>query len=328
MVTTKAKSTNVKLEDPTQIGDGFPLHSRTRTLVETYYDVQKLRIALAGRVFQLETQGDVSLKEANEDSDGKITSPYVEQLQHIEESIKKDIKQDLKGKPIYDEFLSKVHGMGPVLSAGIIAYIEDIGKFSTVSRLWAYAGLHVVPCLKCENCEHDKLNNVVPNKYEDNMSTYYKLSTCTKRVMPKRRAGQKANWNTKFGTHLWKCTDQFNFQKEEKSWYKKYVSDLKRSYGFTKNEDGWHLSDEKRDEWISKGVGVTVTGKTVPMGHLNNRALRKTRKLFLSHVWAKWRELEGLEISKPWIIEHGGHSDYISPDEIIAWEAKQKEEKQ
>jgi hypothetical protein len=40
-------------------------------------------------------------------------------------------------------------------------------------------------------------------------------------------------------------------------------------------------------------------------------AKRYTGKIFLEHLWLNWRQLEGLPITKPWIIEHGGHRDYI-----------------
>lgn len=46
-------------------------------------------------------------------------------------------------------------------------------------------------------------------------------------------------------------------------------------------------------------------------GHLHNRAMRKTVKIFLSHLWQVWRESEGLPISQPWIHDIGGHSNIV-----------------
>ena len=40
-------------------------------------------------------------------------------------------------------------------------------------------------------------------------------------------------------------------------------------------------------------------------------------KLFLSHLWLKWREAEGLPITQPYAIAHGGHEHVISPDEML-----------
>lgn len=57
----------------------------------------------------------------------------------------------------------------------------------------------------------------------------------------------------------------------------------------------------------------TKYGVTKGTGHIHNMAQRKTVKIFLSHLWAVWRELDGLDVTKPWIIAQGGHSDYIAP---------------
>ena len=40
-------------------------------------------------------------------------------------------------------------------------------------------------------------------------------------------------------------------------------------------------------------------------------------KIFLQHLWLKWRELEGLPISKPYSIERLGHAEYISAEEFV-----------
>lgn len=50
-------------------------------------------------------------------------------------------------------------------------------------------------------------------------------------------------------------------------------------------------------------------------GHLHNMAMRKMVKIFLQHVWLKWREYEGLPITKPYAHDILGHSDLIPPPE-------------
>jgi hypothetical protein len=50
---------------------------------------------------------------------------------------------------------------------------------------------------------------------------------------------------------------------------------------------------------------------------IHRAAMRKMNKIFLQHLWVKWREAEGLPISKPWVLEHGGHVHYISAEDII-----------
>ena len=56
--------------------------------------------------------------------------------------------------------------------------------------------------------------------------------------------------------------------------------------------------------------------------HVHNASLRKMIKVFLSHLWLVWRELEGLPTGDPYIIGKGAHSHYIGPEEF-GWYPKQ-----
>ncbi len=47
--------------------------------------------------------------------------------------------------------------------------------------------------------------------------------------------------------------------------------------------------------------------------HVERRAKRKAAKIFVHHVWKKWRELEGLPVPQPWVLAHGGHTHEILP---------------
>ena len=48
--------------------------------------------------------------------------------------------------------------------------------------------------------------------------------------------------------------------------------------------------------------------------HLHKMAKRYAGKIFLQHLWVKWREIEGLSVTQPWVIAHGGHEHYIEPE--------------
>lgn len=50
-------------------------------------------------------------------------------------------------------------------------------------------------------------------------------------------------------------------------------------------------------------------------GHLHNMAKRKMMKIFLQHLWLKWRVAENLPISNPYVQDILGHSDIIPPPE-------------
>lgn len=48
-------------------------------------------------------------------------------------------------------------------------------------------------------------------------------------------------------------------------------------------------------------------------GHQHNAAMRKMIKRFLSHLWQVWRELEGLEVTEPYVQSRLGHDSIDSP---------------
>lgn len=45
----------------------------------------------------------------------------------------------------------------------------------------------------------------------------------------------------------------------------------------------------------------------ITAAHRHNRALRSTKKLILQHLWLKWRELQGLPVSDPYVFAIEGH---------------------
>jgi hypothetical protein len=49
--------------------------------------------------------------------------------------------------------------------------------------------------------------------------------------------------------------------------------------------------------------------------HIHAMALRKIVKVFLSHLWLKWRTAEGLTVSDPYAIAILKHADIIDPPE-------------
>lgn len=67
---------------------------------------------------------------------------YLRMLANEQEAFKQ-LKDSLKGIPVYDEFLAKIRGIGAAMAGVIISEI-DIFKTKYPSSLWRYAGLDVV----------------------------------------------------------------------------------------------------------------------------------------------------------------------------------------
>lgn len=230
-----------------------------RGLTEDYFDIQKSRIEIENQVRAI----DQKVAE----SDKKWMKENVATRLHlIERDIQKKIADWVKEEPIYQYWLGDIKGVGPILSAGLIAWVGDIKRFPTISKLWAYCGLHV-----------DEGGRAV-----------------------RLKAGHQANWNTRLKTHCWKIGESFV----------KVGGDYRELYDQFRGEyDRKWLTPE---DCGSKGCQNKGDGKCMD-GHRYAAAKRKTVKVFLAHLWMKWREMEKLPIDHPFIIGRGGHEHLIEP---------------
>lgn len=283
-----------------------------RRLVDVLYDIQDVRMRTANRLRQMPK------------STSKI---YVQPFLDMEKNVTQGIDVMLGDIPIYTEFLQHIRGVGPRISGCIVGetmikfervlkeeyeeaksqvnnetqdegvsqkksetqnpsamfskeqlrlalktekggylipVLRGIGTFSTVSRYWAWWGLHVV----------------------DGHAA-------------KRKRGQEINWNPKMRTLSWKIGKQFVRQGlGYRSIYdreKDRLTELRMPLGKCPQYEECKAKLKKRKEPACKG-------------HIHNMAKRKTVKLFLSHLWERWRRLEGLPVRGPYAIEKMGHT--------------------
>jgi hypothetical protein len=164
-----------------------------RQVERTYDDVQKLRVALDARIktttFTLCGLNHlVPLKEKSRKECPVCGSPNIRvvelqpqpvlaevhgELKRIERQLYKAMGELAGRSPLWTEYLSKVRGAGPRLAAYLIVKLNP-ARFSTVSKLWKYTGLHVV----------------------DGRA-------------PRRRAGENAGWNPEARTMMWRLGEKF-----------------------------------------------------------------------------------------------------------------------
>lgn len=50
--------------------------------------------------------------------------------------------------------------------------------------------------------------------------------------------------------------------------------------------------------------------------HIHQAAMRKMIKLFLSHLWQRWRVLENLPVREPYVHEQLEHTTVYAPEEF------------
>ncbi len=192
-----------------------------------------------------------------------------EELDEINKQMKKTEKllldkamKEVDKFSIYTEFLKDIKGVGPSISAGLIAYTGDIGKFSNVSKLWKYFGYDV----------------------RDGQA-------------PKKTKGQPSNWHHKARCLCYLISDMFI--KHRTPIYRD-IYDKEKERQIVRHKNG-------ECERCNK---LKIAHKP---GHPDAMARRKAIKIFLQHYWIRYRELNGMETNKPYVIDIQKHSNYIQP---------------
>lgn len=169
-----------------------------------------------------------------------LETPYtqkaLDEAKEYEEHLQKHIQALLKVTPFYQAWLKHVNGVGPLIAASLISEIGSVDKFPGPRSLWAYAGLHVV----------------------DGKA-------------PKRKKGEKSNWNPTLRMACWKLGTAF----------------VRATNGL-----GRQLYDEYKAYYTAKD------NPSLSKGQIDNRARRKVVKDFLRCMWAAWRESAGFSVTE------------------------------
>ena len=267
-----------------------PVTSRSEvtSLVSQYYDIQAFRIAGGNRQFQLDNSG-TSVAANNNNNPKNISFAYVNAgFKEIEGIIVKWLKDYVEHDKM-GQWLIATKGIGPVLAAGLLSYI-DISKCQTAGSIWRYAGWegHRAP----------------------------------------RKKGVKLDYNPKFRVLCWKCGESFQklsgtkkdkdgntIYENGKPVYKSYYGGLyaeKLKFYIDKNEAGGFaeaakLALEEKNIQNVKTRATYESGK-LPMAHMIAMAKRYAVKIFLSHLFEVWYEYEnGVKPPRPFVEVHLGH---------------------
>jgi len=194
----------------------------------------------------------------------KLTDKELEYLINIVEIANKESDTEKRYKiqmmryinqeEIYKKYLGRIKGIGPVLSANLLKWFGYCERYKMVSSLWKHCGMHVI-----EVDSHSEA--------------------------PKRRKGEKLDWNPQLRTLCWKISDSFIKQRTP---YYRDMYDKKKAKELDRKDDN----------------------KPKNKLHADLRARRYAVKRFLQHYWDCAKELTGQERTKPWIIGKGKHCHY------------------
>lgn len=201
---------------------------------------------------------------------------FANNFRTLERNIKSVLQVYAESKPIGQWMLS-ICGIGPVISAGLMANI-DITKVQTAGQIQAFAGL-------------------------DPTREWNK--------------GKKRPYNARLKTLCWKIGQCFiKVQNNEEDVYGKIFA-IRKAYEIERNEKG-ELADQAKAKLERFNIKKTTDaykwysqGK-LPPAHINQRASRYAVKIFLSHLFSVWYEMEHKEKPpKPYAIAILNHAHEI-----------------
>ncbi len=219
--------------------------TEARFLVDSYYQMQENRKRSDNQVRSMSEEPEPHL----------VLSWLADNNRSLENQIKRALDY-YSGSQEIGKWARSVKGIGPVISAGLIAHI-DITQAPTVGHIWRYAGL-------------------------DPTSVWEK--------------GKKRPWNAQLKTLCWKVGESFvKVSGQDDAYYGKIYLQRKEQE-ILKNENGeFKAQAEQKLEKFKIGKTTDAyksysKGK-LPPAHIHARAKRYAVKLFLSHLHERWYEL-------------------------------------
>jgi hypothetical protein len=164
--------------------------------------------------------------------------------------------------PVYRDFLQHIEGLGIYDALQLVTIIKDIERFGTVSNLWSYSGF--APILYCKDCRK-------PYEFKGK----YKACSCSDpelaHMSERRIRGVPPTYNEELKKLLINVGTKL----------------IRR--------DGYY-----RDKFFNYRDYEYKENPQLTDIHIENRAKRKTIKLFLYHLFVAWYLVKGLNPPKPY----------------------------
>jgi hypothetical protein len=249
-------------------------------------DMEKINETKEDRKYAIIATRILEEKEFSKVPDGiKDLVSYYRNLKATEEGVARSIVPWVEKTDIYKEYLKHIQGIGPVLSANLIAMLNPITDFPKPSMLVSYTGLsgsHYDQ--ECE--EGHKFLSSSPKAYCPVNLTETdsdEMKVCNAKVVKstfvnlpmKRKKGYHIFVNTRLKTTLYKIATSFEKMSSEKSQYRMLYDTKKAEYASRKE-----LQDEKGSK-----------------GHIRMMTLRYIEKRFLVNLHVVWMRGLGIDVT-------------------------------
>ena len=276
-------------KNATEITEEDHRHQQLLVLVRLFLSMQKMRVGLG---LQIGAAKDGRSKATAEEIE--VREEWVEKFQKNEKELLKDIKYVLEEIPVADDFMS-LKGVSIATSAKIMAHI-DIYKASSISALWRYAGQGVSKYWIGPD-SNGKMKVQAPlqgwkfkkNGDDEKVKVFVVAEPKAGWVVENRRDQLVSGYLSPFNANL-------------KTACYLMAQNLMRAnspYRFL-------VYDPAKEAYLARDWTA---------GRSHMAAQRKMIKIVLSHLWARWRVLEGLPIREPYSHAKLGHQALITPEE-------------
>jgi len=271
-----------------------------RYLVDAYYIMQEDRKRTGNQVRSLGDEPHV------------VIQWLFEKNSTLEKQIAKALDQ-YTGAHMMGSWMRDIFGIGPVLSAGLLAHIY-MGEWCFT----CHAHSEAICASRQSNGKHKSPPHVYqPVRSCPTVGHIWQYGGIAGDGQHPWEKGQKRPFNAGFKTLLWKCGQSFmKFSNHPQCFYG-HIYRQRKAYEVAGNEAG-RFADQAakalpRYSPTTEAHGHYSKGR-LPPAHIDARARRYAVKIFLSHLHAEWyRRQFGEEPPVPFPIAHLGHAHYIPP---------------
>lgn len=242
-------------------------------------------------------------------------------VKQTEAHFKTMMERHVMSEPIYIHYLSKIRGIGPLLSTRLI------NAFGTCEFTIIDTKKNKIIAKESES-NVDKFLYLIhyrPERYRTR--GYLKVSHLRARcgmhvvngVAPKLKKGMKINFSPQLRALIWLAST--SLIKQNKGYYRKAYDEYKARQTRMEYPPGMLLkqypSYKKRKKSgdgseVMEVASYKEDSTKLTKGHVNNRAIRKVGVLLISHYWEAARELAGLSHERTYVEEVLHH-------EIVTW---------
>lgn len=321
----------------------IPSKQEARYLEDIYYQTQGKRIVIQNQIRALRQGFDNDIEDNKGSKNISFLEWYLYNTQKMEQQIAKALEL-FSDSNYLSKWAKQVKGIGPVIATRLVANLEikenkDGSTNMHAGNWWMYCGLNdnnrpwlgKAECTKIVNELLKECSGIIDDEF------VYKLSEKTKwkfSYYEKNAKNENGTWskeklisssciipyNKKLKTLMYTIGHSFLLCKNKPDSLYGRILKERMEYENAKNLAG-DYADQANEILKNKNIGKNTVAYNyyskgqLPPAHITARCMRFATKLFISHLFeAAYYNKYGKMCPNPYVIEHGGHSDYIGPE--------------